>query len=300
MRHQAWGVLVSVAVAAGCAPAPKDALRPPAQAHTGAPAAADIAGRVVLGGSPGLELHTWTITETGDALGAALHPHAQAGPALDAETAERWRRSGLRAVALPIEEVPKVFESVGVRGALDRRWLGEAVDWTTARNGRPLRGRGGVRVDDGLAHLGPGRLRLLVRDWAMPTLDGSRLRIELAVQHVASEPVEAFAPPVRREAIYEGVVLAGLSVTLVLDGSAAIVLVSETPETEWGGDASGASARAPEGADARAQAYGPRATPAPTVGEALLSDIESARAGVRERTVLVLVARPPQTLRLLP
>jgi hypothetical protein len=311
------------------------------------------ASPVVRGADCGLELRWWVLPDDGDVIARALASYeARPGP-VDAAARDLWRGNGFRIVAVPVDELGGVqarlqqlraqvivsdLRAAGVREqdlaavvasmasapATQEQWLGEVPRWTDAVRG-PAMGRGTgrpsvVMMDSGPLALGPGRLRLLLRSWAVPTqIAGDRaaagLHLELAPQFEEARPSipdwgieEADMGLVKPLALEDqGLVLSRLVLSLTLDGSEALVIVPERPETEWGTIASGE----PVAPVADRGIFGPAAPRGVTLGEAMLSaepGLARAAGGAIEgsglprrpaKAMIVLVPRVPERFELL-
>ncbi len=275
----------------------------------------------------GLAIESWVIRD-GDHAVARVFADLDAPPTwLDSESAALWRENGLRVLAVPIERVASLRASLPVGGPSEVRELGEATAWTPIATGADLADRT-LKLDSGLLDVGPGNVRLLVRSWIEPAIESAvgaegpgevvaRVRIELAPQH--AEPLPERSPlqiqaereptPVDRGQVFDRLVLSLLS-----DGSEAIVLIGESPAVDWAELAS--EARAPEPSEQPGEedeseegdpappddrVEFPVAGPSvyPTLGEAMLNGSSYAAGSSPLRVVVVLVASPPADFALL-
>lgn len=310
-RHPARPWTTSAAVAAlaaaisGCAsPAPR-----PEPPHPASPA--------VRGADSGLELRWWVLPDDGDVIARALAVYEGRPTPADGAGREVWRANGLRLLSVPTAELPALqarfqqlrsqvlindLRAAGIAEAdlarvaasmapaastTQEQWLGEVPRWMDAVRGPqmgPGTGRGTViKMDVGPLALGPGRLRLLLRAWTVPTVvspdhAAAGLRLELAPQfeqsrNIPSERELGLLPPLAVEE--QGLVLSRLVLGMTLDGSDSLLIVPDRPDTDWGAIASGTAtvAQAPK------SVFGPPTPDGITLGEAMLSSDASPRAG---------------------
>lgn len=110
--------------------------------------------------------------------------------ALEVDAAQRavWSRAGMRVVAVPIEDVPRLRTFLtrhGQLGGVDQRAVAPGPVWTDARREGLGDGAGRERtiaLHDARVTLRPGTLRLLVRVWPEPAVEGQNLRPVLVVE----------------------------------------------------------------------------------------------------------------------
>lgn len=157
-----------------------------AQVETVAPEAEVDLSPVVRGAEEGLEARLWAIEGRPGLLAAVLgefDPPASA----DARQVARWRENGLRVVEVPLDRLDWVRAQLPTMGPINREWLGMLPEWVEVVKGPTLAGERPIRLDSGVVGLGPGRLRMMARCWAMPSAGllndqagvGSVLQIEL-------------------------------------------------------------------------------------------------------------------------
>jgi hypothetical protein len=325
VRGCAFGLAALTAIASGCAgPAPSD--QPDSPAFSASPA--------VRGAESGVELRWWVLPDDGDVIARALSGYESRPLPIDPPVRQLWRANGLRLVAVPVADLPALqarFQSLrsevlvadlraaGIvesdltrvaatmaptASASQEQWLGEVPRWTDAVRGPTTSRRTVIKMDSGLLPLGPGRLRLLLRAWAVPMQIGAEraaagLRLELAPQFEETrnrleDPELALSPPLAVED--QGLVLSRLVMGMTLDGGDALVIVPDRPGTDWAAIAEGGPAvPAPE-----ADIFGPPAPEGVTLGEAMLSSEgigplggASARAPRPVKAVIVLIPRVP-------
>jgi hypothetical protein len=286
-----------LAFLAGCAGSPDPKPQPPA------------ASPAVRGADSGVELRWWVVPDDGDVVARALAAYETAATPIDGPGRDAWRANGLRLVSVPVAELAPLqahfqqlrsqvvvndLRAAGVGDAdLSRvaatlppaastsqeQWLGEVPRWTDAVRGPqmgPGTGRGTViKMDTGPLALGPGRLRLLLRAWSVPTLlapdhASAGLHVELAPQfepavNDAEEHDLGLLPPLQLEE--RGLVLSRLVLSMTLDGSEAILIVAARPNEDWAAVASGKPAppRPPT------SVFGPPDPEGVTLGEAMLT-----------------------------
>lgn len=328
-RPLALGLVLALGVA-GCggpeAPQPFEAIRPTSGALE------EAGGGGVLGGvrevlapqvGAGLEVVGWSGAVDTPTLVGALRPFLEGPGPVDEATADRWRRAGIRLVAMPAEAVRPLRERMRGR-ELTSRWLGEPRVWTGVVEGPETAGgsygdgQTGVRLEG-------GHFRLLCRGWitARPVLDSAgggvsaaELRLELVPQHVQR------GDPARRlgligvgegsigGALDDGLVFRGLWAGVSLPRGLALVLIPSEPGTPWEelleeGEADPErrdTAPAPAlDALALTEAAGPGVPgPRPLGGPMLATDLGAAETGHGPRTIVALIAHAPERFGLLP
>ena len=193
-------------------------------------------------GEVGLEMVTFAVSMDEVELGRALLPF-EAGNAIDPLERDRWRRAGLRVLAIPMDDLPTVRAAIDARSGLRHRWLGEPARWTALLAG-PASPRL-INDGEGPTALGQGRLRLLARAWTRPTIEtepasrvAAGLRLEMVPQHrPGPDPVRTLGlqrgVPVGNRALQEGVLFRRLALAADLDGSRALLIVPADPDTDW-------------------------------------------------------------------
>lgn len=298
--------ITAVVVAGGCG----SAIKPAATAEpTARSSAAPIISPAVLAEPDGLEIRQWSVRFDPDVLAAALAPHLDNPPIADAVTEQRLRQAGLRMVVAPIEAVESLRARMPLTGRIDRRWVGQAPDWTEIYAGERFAAGTPVRIGDERLILGEGRLRMLLRAWSEIDSEPG-LRIDLAIQH---EPprgpmtLSTVAAPRRRGVVEEGLIFRSSVAELMLDGSSVVLLIPASPEEDWlrtetesedAGDDSPVADDSPEPADWLPQPKaaaeflpGPPAPDTPTLGEALMLTTDRGASAPRSRAVIVLIPR---------
>ncbi len=250
--------------------------------------------------SRGVELRLLTVDDSGSRVARALAPYATA-PALPDEDLASWRAWGLRWVAVPLADLDALLESQRSVGAIENRWMGEFPRWRALVRAAPL-DNDTVRVQDAPARTITGRPRLLARAWTTPRIDDdgratSRVAIDLALQLVDPDRRTAPGQLAPTQPIDQGQWLGPRPVHLELDGSSALVLVADDPDTDWTSD----TFAAPPPGDP-----GPRAPALRTLGERMLSTRGTGTVAPGDRYVpprkvlIVLVPRTDPGYALLP
>lgn len=268
----------------------------------------DAAGSAPFRGKvAGLETQTWVVNDTTGEVGRALAGYSAVEWPGKAEQVRVWRAAGLRIVAVPEAEVSKVRGVLSLIGPLEQRWNGELAKWTPILAGPSWEGERELSIASGAGLrereavvLSAGRLRLLARAYALPSLVGekleSRLTIELVPQH---EEPDGSARALSRQlrggggAEQRGMVFQGTALEFVARPGECYFITGDAPEMEWVSDAERSSdAPGPE------MSREGRVEGAPTLGEAMLTDA-SREGTMRARVVLVLTPKVPGTFTLL-
>ncbi|USN99918.1 MAG: hypothetical protein H6810_04440 [Phycisphaeraceae bacterium] len=245
----------------------------------------------------------WKIDAVGGPLLAALAPIAIADEDRADLGRDRWRRAGFRLVMVPASLAESIEADLPHADAMRRVELGQPTRWMPLASsavppGTPLRTASGDR------RAPDGRLELLVRAWAEPSLrDDRAFRVELAVGSLSPQPArprEVFAGLLRSVSIPEGL---------------ALVVLPAPPEEEWTEPAPIADSDAGEvgpeqaapvapgglaplpvpGANDSMPTQGPAPPEARSVGETLLitPPVLGPRPLPARREVLVLIPRWP-------
>lgn len=303
------------------------------------------ASPAVRGADSGVELRWWVLPDDGDVIARALAPYEGRPTPVDGPGRETWRANGLRLIAVPVAELPALqarfqqlraqvlvsdLRAAGIPEAdlaraastmspaastSQEQWLGEVPRWTDAVRGPqmgPGTGRGTViKMDSGPLALGPGRLRLLLRAWSVPTTltpdhAAAGLHLELAPQFAqarndSTELDVALLPPLALED--QGLVLSRLVLAMTLDGSEALLIVPDRPESDWQATATGSPPppAPPQGV------FGPPSPTGVTLGEAMLASEPASRPGAAgastprgpAKAIIVLVPRVREQFELL-
>ncbi len=261
----------------------------------------------------GLEITWWVVD---DSLQPAKEPLPQvlrdyeARP-LPGAGRELWKANGLRVVPVPLPELDLVRARLATAGPLHEQWLGILPDWTPLIAGPDFAEPVRLQLDSGSLDLPPGRLRLLARAWATPVepesappaggpaapADGrlpAALRVEVLPQHAQAAPSD----PLRRALgapapgiLDQGQTFPRLTLALLARGKQAFLIVPADPAEDWAGaEGAGGEAGRPASSTADAPlAPLPAPVPAPTFGQAMLSDA----AHPFRRAVLVLIPHAP-------
>lgn len=265
---------------------------------------------VVRGAEEGLEARLWAIEGRPGLLAAVL---GEFGPPASADPGQvsRWQQNGLRVVEVPLDRLDWVRAQLPTMGPINREWLGMLPEWVEVVKGPTLAGERHIRLDSGVVGLGPGRLRMMARCWAMPSAGlrdeqagvGSVLQIELMPElriprqaHDESlgmlfEDSVSSGEPGARGIAFDRLVLACRS-----SGAHAIVIVAESADADWSEPAPGR----PESDLAGQTVFGPPAVVAPTLGDVLLTNLTAPDVSGDARMVIVLVPRVPERFGVLP
>lgn len=215
---------------------------------------------VVLGPRTGVDVRVVAVRDAGVRLAAALapHEHAASTPALSAQAASDWARSGLRLVIMPEAEALALADTLVthapalapgqvagertpvIAGARQQMIL-QGPAWSEVVRG-PVLPRRTMGLHDARVQTGPGPLRLLGRCWAVPdprasSPDAAAIRLQLVPQAFegrsrtpapgALEPAGA-APPQD-----QGLTFWRLRTELTLAPGEAAVIIGEAPGVSW-------------------------------------------------------------------
>ncbi len=264
----------------------------------------------------GLMSEIWVVRDPDERIARALAPFDDGWESAGA--VGRWRRSGLRLVRVPLEQLRALRSSLTTGGQVSVRPLGEVPAWTEFFEGQDL-SEGGVRLDSGFVPLDPGRPRLLVRAWSEPRIDGGevvgQIRVEMVPQHHLgsrdSRQIQ-FVPIQETPVVDEGLVFERLLLSLPVRTGEAYLVVGEAPEVDWHRlieEPAEPEAETPAGKSDSTTSDGevsgdvrfPRSPGSmrPTLGEALLNAASYTVGSRDERAVIVLIPPAPAPYSLL-
>ncbi len=271
----------------------------------------DAGAPVVRGTEAGLEVRLWVVENRSGVLGGGLREFDP--PTLTAGAIEAWRQNGFRVLEVPIDRLDELRAGLPTIGPIHQEWMGLLPEWVEVVKGTELKGQREVRFENGSGVIGPGRLRLLTRCWAVPVVGalpegdgaGALLRLEVMPQLGRMQRSDRDAlgqwlgtehESVRTGA--RGLAFTRLRLGVVSSGGNAIVIVPEDPDYAWDAEADG---RPESESEARQRAVvGPRMQTHPTLGELMLTNLALAETPGDARVVVVLVPRVPERFELLP
>ncbi len=273
----------------------------------------------------GVELRSWATRASSDDFSATLAPYEQAAADRFGEVASRWEKNGLRLVLIPLDETAAVVEKLIPQSVVNARWLGQPAAWTQLVAGPEFHTARLFRISNAPLDLKPGALRILIRDWVVPTPALDKLHLELAFQHVAHDERNNRRAPFQSRRLTEeerGHVFRTLTSHLSLAPGEALLIIPESPEQDWeispardAPDSGSTSAPANEldpnqgstnathdaNPSHRPAPAGPAPPRLPTLGDALLSLLDTSDpTGDTPRRVILLVPRIPKRFQLLP
>ena len=191
----------------------------------------------------GLEVRLWVVDDT-DWTAARLLAD-RAGALIDEQTRARWADWGFRLVVIPVDEVDGLLDGLRPVQPINVQWLGEFGKWRAIiRTGR-LRTES-VRVGQRAVRVDQGRPRLIARSWIEPMLTSTDvvpgLRLDFGVQ-IETKDRKSYAARLRDEGYLgvtrertiedDGPVFDELLMSMMFDGSQALVILGEAPETNW-------------------------------------------------------------------
>ncbi len=228
-----------------------------------------------------------------------LAPYLDRPVPMSTESVSRWRASGFRIVSVPIADLEGIQAACRIVGQVQRQWLGDVAEWTDAVRGPTLQERRVITLDNGVTGLEPGRLRLLVRCWTIPSGDGPdgatpAAHVEIAPRHDPTVPERdrmLAAAGVRPEA--QPQFLAQLATSFSVREETALVFVPDSPEAEW------AATATPPPADSNSLTFGPNPVAPASLGEVMFSS-PATRTTPRSRAIIALVIHIPARFDLLP
>jgi hypothetical protein len=294
-----------------------------------APATPPVASPVVRGAASGLELWWWVVTdphrivspnpsgpsnpgeapkpplytirEPGNPLEQTLLPYLDRPTPFSDAVKAKWKASGLRVIAVPINELERVQASLRLTGPVQRQWFGEVSTWTDIVRGPQFHDPRIVMLGDKPEELPAGRLRLLARCWTYPDSGGqgaplAALRMEL-VPHFEPEETDRSrlevaalgkSDPTDASRLYTEL-SAGLEINTHRGEPDAFLIVPDRPDADW------KSPRDPLTEDGDS---GPQPQLPPTLGETMLS-VPASKDSPRSRAVIILIPRLPQKFELL-
>ncbi|MCC6230889.1 MAG: hypothetical protein IT432_16885 [Phycisphaerales bacterium] len=255
----------------------------------------------------GLETQTWVVNDTTGEVGRALAGYAASTVPAKAEQIRVWRAGGLRIVAVPAADLQTLRNSLSLTGPQQQLWNGELSKWTPILAGPAWNGDRELSVAAGPTlrqreplTLPTGRLRLLARAYALPTIVDeslrSRLTIELVPQH---EEPDGSARALQRQlrgggdAEQRGMIFKRMTLEFVARPGECYLITADAPEMEWIADTERSSdSPGPE------MTHEGRVDAPPTLGEAMLTSAAD-DGTLRARVILVLVPKTSDTYTLL-
>ncbi|MFG0327632.1 MAG: hypothetical protein ACF8SC_10245 [Phycisphaerales bacterium JB037] len=195
---------------------------------------------------PALDVRLLAVPDDPARIARALAPYDDPRQTMLAERAALWRDNGLRVLAVPESELDPLLAAMSPRAASESRQIRPAAVWTPAAEG-PSLPTTLFQLDAGTLRLPRGSVRLLARPWLDPVIETAagaptrpaadlRLRIDLLLQHVADDPLDAqrrMLQPGRIGPLDDGQVFDRLRTELAIPRGMAIVLISERVETDW-------------------------------------------------------------------
>lgn len=269
----------------------------------------------------GLEAFWWVVDDADDVLARRLHELTSLNtpasaptespatpPPIPAETIDRLQRLGFRAFVVPAQQALALQAQTPGAGPIQRRWMGQVVNWTVLIRGRE-RPASSIELPDGTLDLPPGRFRILARAWTIPSasVDAEKpaalLQIDLRPQHEdgsrpaesALRPTDPTAPPTIESSPIEaqGVVFDRAALSASLAAGQALILIPEDPAADWN------AIDAPSDTRGRIEtATGPVPARPLSLGELALSDAQPG-SKTRLKLVIVLVAHVPDQFSIL-
>jgi hypothetical protein len=133
-----------------------------------------------------------------------------------------------------LDELGALREQLPLVGRAERRWLGQATEWTTVFEGGFVDRSSLLWIDRGPVRLEGGRLRLLARSFTIPEAGGPCLWTEVAVQLAEAGVSEPFRRPSLRRPEEDGLVFRGLTAEMPLSTGFAYLLFEASPDATFG------------------------------------------------------------------
>jgi len=219
----------------------------------------------------GVEIRVVPVFDAGGAIGAALAPYEGVPVGADPLLLHRWREAGLRLVAVPERELGRTLAPLRPARLVEATWWADIPSWRALYSGAWF-DRLAVDTGAGVRTLGAGRVRLLVRAWFEPMIEGGSIvtgaRLELVPQHQVAPTRGTLADLAGagelRGAGDEGEAFGALALGFGASGEMAYVIVGESPDVDW------RDPDAPTGGSAGV--VGPVPARVRTLGEAMLND----------------------------
>ncbi|MEC9372502.1 MAG: hypothetical protein VYC34_01605, partial [Planctomycetota bacterium] len=125
-RARTLPFLIAAALLLSACAGPRSPQPTPVPLAASAEAADAQISTTVRGPVSGLEALLWHIAAEDAAEAAALARWRHEPSPLPPEIEQRWRRSGLRVIRVPVDDLPAVRDALPICGRLERRWLGQA------------------------------------------------------------------------------------------------------------------------------------------------------------------------------
>lgn len=220
------------------------------------------AGPLVPDDATGLEVRVVPVRDGDNAVGRALARYETVPVRAEPVLLDRWRRAGLRIVAVPDAELESVLDALEPAGVIDSNWWADATEWQVIARGPSAEGAS-LRTGTGVELFEPGRTGVMMRSWLEPVLGRGTLEPAMRVELV---PVNERR--VRRGATRDLMlgaeedprrVLASLALGVSARGEFAYVIVGEAPDLVWGD----LPEPAPDAPDAAEPEEAPRPGPTP-------------------------------------
>jgi hypothetical protein len=214
--------------------------------------------------------------------------------ALDKESAERWRRNGLRLVRMSPAQADALVQTLGSVMVDRDEWHGEILDWTALQNTVTGELRA-VAVEQRIERFQPGEFQLMLRGWTMPNEHGARLYLEFVARYHQPQSVNFLDLVQNDDDDLTGVILDPVSLPIVLEPDVVYLLTSASPLDLWPTNAQPGSTGEPHTPDTpapkrtagRGPGTGPVAIAPSTIGELLMIE----PGAPARRTILLLQAQ---------
>ncbi|MGV6814264.1 MAG: hypothetical protein ACWA5W_04540 [Phycisphaerales bacterium] len=197
-------------------------------------------GTIETDSARGLEIRLWVVDDTQwDALRLLNEYTESQSTSIREQDRQRWADWGFRLVAMPVDEVDGFLGALRTVQPKNIQWLGEFNAW------RPVVRAGNlptqtVRVGDRTRQIESGKPRIIARSWIEPMLGATDVlpivRLDLGIQVESSRrrtDPRLLGIAHQRTIEDEGPIIDDLLMSIPLDGSQAIVLVGDAPDSDW-------------------------------------------------------------------
>lgn len=205
----------------------------------------------VRGGQNGIEVRFWPVAS--DATVEEELRRLEAQPlSVDPSARARWTASGLRVLAVPIEQVERLTALLSIAPAeqaaagtpvvnVSKRWVPQGPLWIEAVRGPVSTMPRAVGLHDSRLPIGSDAVRLLVRCWTVPVppgegqagMVGGAVRVEMVPQVLDRSQRSTFDPlgpeGERRGEEYRGLIISRLALTTTLAPNTAILITTDPP-----------------------------------------------------------------------
>ena len=142
------------------------------------------------------------------------------------------QENGFRLIAVPIDSLANVIRSMNPEPYSDSTWLGQGSEWIPIASGPAIDGTRILRINNQTQSYNQGRFRILVRSYPI-VMPGSKnlIRLEILPQWHLPPRTRLIARPTEER--MAGRLFADLGAALNMDGTYAVILLSDDPDADW-------------------------------------------------------------------